>query len=395
MLFRSASFTTTGGGQFSGYFTGAIGANGANSGTFTTLTTTGTFSAPVINAGVIGNTGASIYGANIAITGNALIQNGLALNSNATLTTNQTTASLFNTTATTVNIGGAATAVNIGASSAGSIVINSTGNSYGAGQGALQIGGGFYAGGDSYIAGNLIVANLVATSQQILVIQEPLLYLEGQNISTYNYDIGFYSHFLGGNTGGYQHTGLVRNYIDNDWYLFSNATEPSGNVVNLASTNLVYDTLKLGAVLIQNTTTSSSTTSGALQVAGGASIVGNLYIGGNVNISGNINSVLSNVQTQSGIFTGNAAGFGALYAGISSGYVFQPDTVAQFSANINEYAQINVQNINGGNDASGDVVVTANNGSNNDTYIDMGINSSGYTQPGFRSEEHTSELQSH
>ena len=57
--------------------------------------------------------------------------------------------------------------------------------------------------------------------------------------------------------------------------------------------------------------------------------------------------------------------------------------MAQFSANINEYAQINVQNINGGNDASGDVVVTANNGSNNDTYIDMGINSSGYTQPGF------------
>jgi hypothetical protein len=79
------------------------------------LTVNTSISASTVSAGVIGNTGAQIYGANIAITGNAIIQNGLALNSNASLVTDQTTASLFNATATTLNIGGAATTVSIGA----------------------------------------------------------------------------------------------------------------------------------------------------------------------------------------------------------------------------------------------------------------------------------------
>ncbi|MCG2614030.1 hypothetical protein LZZ85_07045 [Terrimonas sp. NA20] len=45
---------------------------------------------------------------------------------------------------------------------------------------------------------------------------------------------------------------------------------------------------------------------------------------------------------------------------------------------INNYLQINVQNRNSGNQASSDIVATANNGSESDKYIDMGINSSGF-----------------
>ncbi|TDH18424.1 tail fiber domain-containing protein [Segetibacter sp. 3557_3] len=47
-------------------------------------------------------------------------------------------------------------------------------------------------------------------------------------------------------------------------------------------------------------------------------------------------------------------------------------------ANINSYAQIGVQNTNPGNNASSDIVATADNGTNTTNYIDMGINSSGY-----------------
>lgn len=346
--------------------------------------------------------------------------------------------------------------------------ITSTANSYAAGQGALQISGGFYAAGDSYIAGNLIVANLQATQQSILVVQEPLLYLESYGIGTYNYDIGFYGHFIGGNNNNYQHTGLVRNYVDNEWYLFSNAPEPSGNVVTFNS-NTVYDTLKLGALLIQNTTSSGSTTSGALQVAGGAGIAGNLYAGsiqntpigsttastgaftnlsatanitaqtsnvyagniigntatysanyywsngvpfapsitgtygnanvaaylptytgnlsagnvsisGNLNVTGNINNVLSNVYSQGGIFYGApTTGFNALYAG-QTGYTQLAQTLVQVSGNYNGFVQVNEQNTNNGSSASTDYIATADNGNQNDTYIDMGINSSGYSQ---------------
>lgn len=45
-------------------------------------------------------------------------------------------------------------------------------------------------------------------------------------------------------------------------------------------------------------------------------------------------------------------------------------------ANVNNYAQLNIQNINSGSNASSDVVATANNGSETSNFIDMGINSS-------------------
>jgi hypothetical protein len=46
---------------------------------------------------------------------------------------------------------------------------------------------------------------------------------------------------------------------------------------------------------------------------------------------------------------------------------------------INNYLQINVKNNSNGNSASSDIVATADNGSETTNYIDMGINSSGYT----------------
>ena len=50
--------------------------------------------------------------------------------------------------------------------------------------------------------------------------------------------------------------------------------------------------------------------------------------------------------------------------------------------NINNYLQLNIQNISAGTSASSDVVATANNGNESTNYIDMGINSSGYSNTG-------------
>ena len=49
-------------------------------------------------------------------------------------------------------------------------------------------------------------------------------------------------------------------------------------------------------------------------------------------------------------------------------------------ANVNSYVQIAVQNANGGNNASTDIAAVANNGSDNDTFINMGITGSTYSQ---------------
>jgi len=59
------------------------------------------------------------------------------------------------------------------------------------------------------------------------------------------------------------------------------------------------------------------------------------------------------------------------------------DAFFQYSAQVNNYMQLLSQNQSGGNAASTDFVATANNGSDNDTYVDLGINSSGYNQPAY------------
>lgn len=63
-------------------------------------------------------------------------------------------------------------------------------------------------------------------------------------------------------------------------------------------------------------------------------------------------------------------------------YVWQPSTssfnVISGKGNLDNYLQLNIQNTNQGTDASSDVVATANNGGENDNYIDMGINSENF-----------------
>lgn len=132
------------------------------------------------------------------------------------------------------------------------------------------------------------------------------------------------------------------------------------------------------------------TTVGEFDANGEASFAANvemfkdLYVHGNINFGGNV--IQNTLNVQQGIFTGNDAqtGFGALYAGIAQlSYTFLPSTVFQMQTNSNEYTQMNYQNLNGGNQASADYVITADNGNDTQGFIDMGLAGSGWdgTQP--------------
>ena len=117
-------------------------------------------------------------------------------------------------------------------------------------------------------------------------------------------------------------------------------------------------------------------------IAGSVLIQNDLSVLGNVTFTGNVTSV--SVTGNTGQFFGYSSnGFNALYAGIPLGYTIEPQTILQATGNYNGYTQINLQNINNGTNASGDIVITADNGTANDTYIDMGINGSNYTQAEF------------
>ena len=135
------------------------------------------------------------------------------------------------------------------------------------------------------------------------------------------------------------------------------------------------------------TSTQSSTSSysaNALYVAGGIggnkgfNINGDGYLTGNLYVTGIItgtNVSLNTLVANSGTFYGDATGNGALYAGITNFTPFS-QTMFQASGNLNNYMEINVQNINPGAKASTDIVASADNVTVSSAYIDMGIASS-------------------
>jgi hypothetical protein len=55
-----------------------------------------------------------------------------------------------------------------------------------------------------------------------------------------------------------------------------------------------------------------------------------------------------------------------------------PNSAASFYNDVNSYSQINYQNLNAGNSASTDLVLTADNGNDTTNFVDFGINSSTY-----------------
>ena len=60
-----------------------------------------------------------------------------------------------------------------------------------------------------------------------------------------------------------------------------------------------------------------------------------------------------------------------------------PNTLAQMYSNVDNYAQLILQNINSGSSASSDLVLTADTGSDTTNYFDVGIASSTYSFTGF------------
>lgn len=142
----------------------------------------------------------------------------------------------------------------------GNVRVTQTTPATGPATGAFQVMGGASIAKDLWVTGNVYTANLVATTYGYLSINDPLLYLTANATYPYNYDIGFYSQFTGGTGNTYQHTGFVRDNVDNSWKLFSNAGEPTAGEVNF--TGVVWDNLVVGNVLpgISNLATLGSTT---------------------------------------------------------------------------------------------------------------------------------------
>ena len=132
-------------------------------------------------------------------------------------------------------------------------------------------------GGDATISGNLyITGNLVSINVSTLSINDSLLYLAANNLSTDILDIGVTGAYgLDGNTANHRHTGLFRDASDGVWKLFT-GLEP-GPTTTVDTTNSTYTVAMLQAHLsaggasatglIANATTIAITANATLNVA--------------------------------------------------------------------------------------------------------------------------------
>jgi len=160
-----------------------------------------------------------------------------------------------------------------------------------------------------------------------------------------------------------------------------------GTSAPVYSSNITLNNFTASTIVVTSTANSTSSYSAnALYVAGGIggnsgfNINGNGYLNGNLTVNGTItgtNAVLTvnQVTATSGVFYGDSTGNGALYAGVSN-YTPFGQTMIQATGNLNNYMEVNVQNVNAGAKASTDIVASADNVTLSSAYIDMGIASS-------------------
>ena len=267
------------------------------------------------------------------------------------------------------------------------------------------------------IVGNLQVTGNTTTVNSInTLINDPLVIFNNGYTGSPSYDVGMLVNrnlgslndygsvntaFVWSETDGAfiavltTETGTTTGAINRSYF----ANAKVGNLIAVHSANvgsmLSGQILASGNIVAASGTVASSYTTGALVVpgGGGVGITGTLYVqgqssfqgninAGNIVLSGNINVPVGGTFSNTGVFFGNAAGIGALYAGTSV-YTALPHTVLQMSANIDTYSQVNFQNINNGTSASTDFVATADNGDDTDGYINLGINSSTYSDANY------------
>jgi len=225
----------------------------------------------------------------------------------------------------------------IGTNNNSNLVVASTTDSVSPITGAVVVAGGMGIGGNLYVAGNIYASNLTAISISTLSVQDPLLYLTADTPFPYNYDIGFFSHYQK-ESGDEKHTGLARDYTTDIWNFFSNATSSPGATINWSETDLIYDTVRVGDLIVSNTTPSTSTTTGALRVAGGAGVVGALYITNTGDVSANIGALhLGNIRVNANL------GAYQLYANNSISTLIQGNTSTQANLGaFQTYANANI-----------------------------------------------------
>ena len=268
-----------------------------NNTTITSITAaTSTATGALVVRGGVGINRDAWIGQRLNVGSDAIIGGDVAVNG-GDIITNQSTFNLVNTTATTVNIAGAATAITIGAATGVTTIRNLTTltnltQSVSSTTGALQVRGGVGIGGDLYVGGTFygnIVGNItgiITTASNIAAGQAgEIPYQTGNGITS----------FIGTSTAGR--------------ILTSNGSNAPtwNNTLNLTGT-----------------TVATSTQTGALIVAGGVGIGESLWVGNTASVLSTLAST-SSIRSNALYVAGGVGIAGSLF--VQGPTVFQNDVI--------------------------------------------------------------------
>jgi len=245
----------------------------------------------VTMSGTLGVTGVATLSSNasvggtLQVTGNQTNTGDLAVNG-GDITTTSTTATLFNTNATTLNIGGGATTMNIGATSSGS---------------AINVGK------DLYVAGNLYVTGTQSTGSIATVSGADSAIYVNAGATGNIHDIGLIGEYKPAGTTLY--TGLLKDHTDATWKFYSAPTNNPVAGTTQSFTGATYDAVKMGALTATNGTFSAALTYGGVTLSNSVTGTGSMVLSASPTITGHptIEGVTSTGATGTGKFVFDAS----------------------------------------------------------------------------------------
>jgi len=293
--------------------------------------------------------------------------------------------------------------------------------------GNFRLDGTGYVNGDLNVTGNLNVYGTTAQFAVSQVIAEDknleLNVATGTAIGGGNYTTVAFTNDAGAEDGGL----ILKSTQADKIIAYKTATPNSGWVSNqrwIVSGNYGKDTLQLSdttanvGLTIATDTNLYRSGSNTLRTDDSLGVVLNFNVDGNTilgdatsdtvsfnarantnlepstNNSVNLGSSALNWGTASltNLQVANTAVVTGYFSGLGSGtFSDRPITTSIVLSNNplsvvgsgNSYMQLNIQNRATGDSASADLVITANNGTDNTNFINLGINNSGYNQPAF------------
>jgi hypothetical protein len=171
---------------------------------------------------------------------------------------------------------------------------------------------------------------------------------------------------------------------------YSNGTNPVTSIVagtNVTTSGTTTVTINVPSIPFTAVTSTPTTLSGygitdAITAATAASTYVP-YTGATGNVSlGTYTLSATGVNINTPTSSGGALNMNGNFLSVSNSAtpITLTNPLGDFEASVNNVAQLNLRNASNGNNASGDLVVTADNGTDAAHYIDLGVNSSGYSQ---------------